>query len=86
MALPAISACSGWARYWRGARWCRGGSCPSKSCSPEAVPTAARAELWVVRCAIAQAGGNISEAARLLNTNRNPIYRILDQEPPPPQP
>ncbi|MBI2505733.1 MAG: sigma-54-dependent Fis family transcriptional regulator [Candidatus Latescibacteria bacterium] len=47
---------------------------------------AAQAELWVVKRAVAQAGGNISEAARLLNTNRNRIYRILDQEPPPPQP
>ena len=30
--------------------------------------------------AVAQANGNISEAAQLLNTNRNRIYRILDQE------
>jgi DNA-binding NtrC family response regulator len=47
---------------------------------------AARAELWVVTRVVAQAGGNVSEAARLLNTNRNRIYRILDQEPPSPQP
>ena len=41
---------------------------------------AERAKLWVVKSAIAQSNGNISEAAQLLGTNRNRIYRILDQE------
>jgi len=41
---------------------------------------AAQAELWVVRRAIDRADGNISEAARLLGTNRNKIYRVLGQE------
>ena len=39
-----------------------------------------KAELWVVKRAIAQAKGNISEAARLLGTHRNRIYRALAQE------
>ena len=41
---------------------------------------AERAKLWVVKSAIAQTNGNISEAAHLLGTNRNRIYRVLDQE------
>jgi DNA-binding NtrC family response regulator len=39
-----------------------------------------QAELWLIRRAIARAGGNISEAARLLGTNRTRIYRALAQE------
>ena len=47
----------------------------------EAPPlSSAQAELWVVRTALAQVGGNVSEAARLLRTNRNKIYRVMGQE------
>lgn len=38
------------------------------------------AELWVVRQAIEQCGGNVSEAARLLGSNRSKVYRVLAQE------
>lgn len=38
------------------------------------------AEQWLIKRAIAKMGGNISEAARLLGTNRNRIYRALAQE------
>jgi len=38
------------------------------------------AELWVIKRAIAACDGNLSEAARLLNTHRNKIYRALAQE------
>ena len=40
----------------------------------------AQAEVWAVQRAIDRAQGNISEAARLLGTNRNKIYRVLGQE------
>ena len=39
-----------------------------------------QAELWLIQRAIGLAGGNISEAARLLGTNRTRIYRALSQE------
>ena len=39
-----------------------------------------QAELLVIKRAIAHCGGNISEAARLIGTNRNRIYRALAQE------
>ena len=39
-----------------------------------------QAELRVIKRAIASCDGNISEAARLLGTNRNRIYRALAQE------
>ena len=39
-----------------------------------------QAEFWLIKRAIAQANGNISEAARLLGTNRNRIYRALAQD------
>ncbi len=39
-----------------------------------------RAELLVIKKAMARTGGNISEAARLLKTNRNRIYRALAQQ------
>jgi transcriptional regulator of acetoin/glycerol metabolism len=39
-----------------------------------------QAEVWLLRRAIARTGGNISEAARLLGTNRTRIYRALAQE------
>lgn len=40
----------------------------------------AQAELWAVRRAVEQSDGNISEAARLLGTNRNRIYRVLGED------
>ncbi|MFH1570654.1 MAG: helix-turn-helix domain-containing protein, partial [Gemmatimonadota bacterium] len=43
------------------------------------------AERWLIRRGIERAGGNISEAARLLGTNRSRIYRALgagDSRPP----
>ena len=39
-----------------------------------------RAERWLIKRAIDRADGNISEAARLLGTNRTRIYRALNQE------
>lgn len=39
-----------------------------------------KAELWLIKRAIDRTGGNISEAARLLGTNRTRIYRVLSQE------
>jgi DNA-binding NtrC family response regulator len=39
-----------------------------------------RTELWMVRCALDRTGGNIAEAARLLGTNRNRVYRVLEQD------
>ena len=39
-----------------------------------------QAELLVIKRAIARCDGNISEAARLLGTNRNRIYRALAQD------
>ena len=39
-----------------------------------------RAEKWLIKRAIDRAGGNVSEAARLLGTNRTRIYRALNQE------
>lgn len=41
---------------------------------------AERAKLWVVKSALGRTQGNITEAANLLDTNRNRIYRILGQE------
>lgn len=41
---------------------------------------AAQAELWVVKQALAKVDGNVSEAARLLGTNRNKVYRVLGRE------
>ena len=38
------------------------------------------AERWVVQRALAESDGNVSAATRLLNTNRNRIYRILGQQ------
>jgi len=40
----------------------------------------AQTELLVVRRAIEQCDGNVSAATRLLGTNRNRVYRILEQE------
>ena len=37
-------------------------------------------ELWAVKRALDRTSGNIAEAARLLGTNRNRIYRVLEQE------
>jgi len=39
-----------------------------------------QAEHWLIKRAIDRANGNISEAARLLGTNRTRIYRALSQE------
>lgn len=39
-----------------------------------------KAELWLIKRALAECDGNVSMAARLLNTNRNRIYRALSQE------
>ncbi|MBI2506072.1 MAG: sigma-54-dependent Fis family transcriptional regulator [Candidatus Latescibacteria bacterium] len=44
---------------------------------------ARQAELQVVRRAMEQCGGNLSEVARLLGTSRNRIYRVLGEEKPP---
>jgi DNA-binding NtrC family response regulator len=38
---------------------------------------AAQAERWVVEQTLAKVDGSVSEAARLLGTNRNKIYRVL---------
>ncbi len=38
------------------------------------------AERWVVQRALAESGGNISAATRLLGSNRNRIYRILSED------
>ena len=38
-----------------------------------------QAELWLIKRAIARTDGNISEAARLLGTNRTRIYRALEE-------
>jgi DNA-binding NtrC family response regulator len=40
----------------------------------------AETERWVVRRALELSNGNVSAATRLLNTNRNRLYRILGQE------
>ena len=63
---------------------------PEESASPPATPSETsgseiplnleQAEMWIIKRAIAQTSGNISEAARLLGTNRNRIYRALAQE------
>ena len=52
----------------------------AQSGAPEIPLNLEAAELWNVKRAIARASGNISEAARLLGTNRNRIYRALAQE------
>jgi DNA-binding NtrC family response regulator len=38
------------------------------------------AERWLIKRALAQTGGNITEAARILGSNRNKIYRTLALE------
>ncbi|NKB66461.1 MAG: response regulator [Candidatus Latescibacteria bacterium] len=37
-------------------------------------------ELWAIKRALQQTGGNVSRAAKLLKSNRNRIYRALAQE------
>ena len=62
-------------------------SATSASTSSSAMPdlpldlskAADQAELWVAQRALDMCDGNISEAARLLGTNRNKIYRVLEQ-------
>jgi DNA-binding NtrC family response regulator len=39
---------------------------------------ARQAERWVVEQAMKQADGNLSEAARLLGTSRNTLYRVIN--------
>ena len=58
-----------------------GGGAPSAPAAPppELPLNLDRAELWVIKRAIARCQGNISEAARLLGTHRNRIYRALAQ-------
>jgi DNA-binding NtrC family response regulator len=41
---------------------------------------AAQAQLWVFKRAMAKTGDNISAATRLLGTNRNRAYRLLEQD------
>lgn len=41
-----------------------------------------QAELWVIRRAMEQCSGNLSEVARLLGISRNRIYRVLEGEKP----
>jgi DNA-binding NtrC family response regulator len=51
------------------------------STDPAGIPLNLRqAELWLIKKAIARTQGNISEAARLLGTNRTHVYRALAQE------
>ena len=38
------------------------------------------AEVWLVKRGSTRSGGNISEAARLLGTNRMRIYRVLGRD------
>ena len=46
--------------------------------SPDQVPlNLDEAEIFLTRQALAQTGGNVAAAARILGTNRNRIYRIL---------
>jgi DNA-binding NtrC family response regulator len=47
---------------------------------PDLEAAVQRTEITVVRRALERTAGNIAEAARLLNSNRNRIYRILEQE------
>ena len=50
------------------------------SLDPQEVPfNLDEAERWLIRRALARTDGNVSEAARLLGTNRNKIYRVLAQ-------
>ena len=53
---------------------------PSGNSAPDIPLNLEEAELWLIKRAVAQTNGNISEAARLLGTNRNRIYRALAQE------
>jgi len=51
---------------------------PDQSGPPDEVPVnLEEGELWLIRRGLALADGNVSEAARLLGTNRNRIYRAL---------
>jgi DNA-binding NtrC family response regulator len=50
------------------------------SAAPELPWDLEEAEIWLIKRAIARTEGNLSEAARLLGTNRNRIYRALAQE------
>jgi DNA-binding NtrC family response regulator len=41
----------------------------------------AQTEITLIRNALAQTGENVAAAARLLDTNRNRIYRALGKQP-----
>ena len=57
---------------------------PSPATSPDSAPEIPlyleQAELWNIKRAIARSSGNIFEAASLLGTSRNRIYRALAQD------
>jgi DNA-binding NtrC family response regulator len=54
---------------------------PSTPTAVEDVPMDLKeAELWLIQRAIARTDGNISEAARLLGTNRTRVYRAMAQQ------
>ena len=57
-----------------------GGEVPSLELPLDLDMAAEVAERWVVQSAISQSGGNVSEAARILGTNRTRLYRILNQQ------
>jgi len=51
---------------------------------PEGMPSSlADAEIFLIRRAVERAGGNMSQAARMLGIDRNRIYRRLAQSKPP---
>ena len=53
---------------------------PASGLNPEEVPlNLDEAEVFLIRHVLEQAGGNVAAAARILGTNRNRIYRILDR-------
>ena len=57
-------------------------SAPTADATEDEIPLdLEQAERWLIQRAIHRAGGNISEAARLLGTNRTRIYRALNQQP-----
>ncbi len=57
-----------------------GDAMPQKALSPNLPLDLDEAERWVINLALKRSNGNVSEAARLLGTNRNRIYRALNQQ------
>ena len=55
---------------------------PLAELPPDLDAAVQQTELFVVKRALDRTHGNIAETARLLNTNRNRIYRVLEQEKP----